>query len=333
MSAAMLEFIKMNAEIKPNKLATYAWFVLGYNLLVILWGVFLRASLSGDGCGEHWLTCGGEFVPSAPELKTQIEFFHRITSSLAGLIVIGLVIAAAVKYSRERTRRNLIVRRMAIASLVFIIIEGALGGLLVLTGNTAANWTPQRPFWMAAHLVNTFTLVAIIALTARFASGGATFSLRDASRRAKLLMAVSVTGIFLVGMSGSIAALSSMLFPSSSLSEGIAKDFSATSHYILRLRVFHPLLAVLTGLFLIFTAGWMKSRRPDNVSVRKWANATSILVLVQLLSGAITLLTLAPMLMQLKHLLLADLVWIAFVLMCAAYLGESRESREISAVT
>jgi heme A synthase len=314
----------MDAQIKPNKLATFAWFVLGYNLLVILWGVFLRASLSGDGCGEHWLTCGGEFVPSAPELKTQIEFFHRITSSLAGLIVIGLVVAAAVKYSREKTRRNLIVRRMAIASLILIIIEGALGGLLVLTGNTAANWTPQRPFWMAGHLINTFALVAVIALTAWFAGGGRTFSLARAERRVKAMLAISVAGIFLVGMSGSIAALSSMLFPSSSLSEGIAKDFSATSHYILRLRVFHPLLAVLTGLFLIFVAGWMKSRRPSNASVRKWANVTSILVLVQLASGAVTLLTLAPMLMQLKHLLLADLVWISFVLMSAGFLADEQ---------
>lgn len=328
----MLEFIKMNAETKPNKLAAYAWFVLAFNLLVIIWGVFLRASLSGDGCGEHWLTCGGEFVPSAPELKTQIEFFHRITSSLAGLVVIGLLIASAVKYARDKTPQNLTVRRMAVASLVLIIIEGALGGLLVLTGNTAANWTPQRPFWMAGHLVNTFTLVAVIALTAWFAGGGRSFSLPRAETRVKLMLAIAVAGIFLVGMSGSIAALSSMLFPSSTLSEGIAKDFSATSHYILRLRVFHPLLAVLTGLFLIYLADWMKRQWPQNRRLRMLANVTSLLVLIQLVSGAVTLLTLAPILMQLKHLLLADLVWIAFVLMSACFLaGDSNDETEAPA--
>ncbi|MEP7037841.1 MAG: COX15/CtaA family protein, partial [Acidobacteriota bacterium] len=69
----------MAAELKISKFAKYAWFVLAYNILVIIWGVFLRASKSGDGCGQHWLTCKGEVVPSAPELKTVIEFSHRLT--------------------------------------------------------------------------------------------------------------------------------------------------------------------------------------------------------------------------------------------------------------
>jgi heme A synthase len=315
----------MSAKLKLDRFAKYAWFVLAYNLIVILWGVFLRASLSGDGCGEHWLTCGGEVVPSAPQLKTQIEFIHRITTSLAGIIVIGLLVSAIVKYFKEKSAHNKLLLRMSVASLVFIIIEGIVGGLLVLTGNTAANWTPTRPFWMAAHLVNTFTLIAILALTAWFASGGKSFSLMKAPRKALLLLAVAVAGIFIVGMSGSIAALSSMLFPSSTLSEGIAKDFSASSHYILRLRVFHPILSVLTGVFLIFLAGWLKAQAKESFNVRRWSNILSGLVLLQFASGAITLLMLAPIVMQLIHLFLADAVWIAFVLTAASFLSEQND--------
>ena len=304
--------------------AKYAWFVLAYNLIVILWGVFLRASLSGDGCGEHWLTCGGEVIPSAPQLKTQIEFFHRITTTLAGITVIGLLIAAIVKWFREKSAHNKLLVKMSIASLIFIIIEGIVGGLLVLTGNTAANWTPTRPFWMAAHLVNTFTLIAILALTAWFASGGKPFSLFKSQRKVLLLLLIAVVGIFVVGMSGSMAALSSMLFPSSTLSEGIAKDFSATSHYLLRLRVFHPILSISFGVFLIFLAGWFKSKSPDNFWINRWSNVLTVLVLIQFLSGAVTLLLLAPIVMQLIHLLLADAVWITFVLFSASILAEDR---------
>ena len=112
----MLEFSKMETELKLERLAKYAWFVLAYNLVVILWGVFLRASLSGVGCGEHWVTCGGEFIPSAPQLKTQIEFFHRITSSLAGFVVIGLLVSAIVKWVKEKSDQNKLVLKMAIAS-------------------------------------------------------------------------------------------------------------------------------------------------------------------------------------------------------------------------
>lgn len=315
----------MDAKLQTDRFARYAWFVLAYNIVVILWGVFLRASLSGDGCGEHWLTCGGEVIPSAPQLKTQIEFFHRITSSLAGITVIVLLVAAVVKWKRNKTAQNRLVLRMSIASLLFIVIEGIIGGLLVLTGNTAANWTPARPFWMAAHLVNTFTLIAILALTAWFASGGKRFSIFKAERKILLLLLLGTLGIFIVGMSGSVAALSSMLFPSSTLSEGIAKDFSATSHYILRLRIFHPILSIMTGVFLIFLAGFLRKKDEQNPHTRRWANVLSITVLIQFASGAVTLLMLAPIVLQLIHLFLADLVWIAFVLMTASFLAGSND--------
>lgn len=325
----MLEFSKMETETKLGKLAKYAWFVLLYNLIVILWGVFLRASLSGDGCGEHWLTCGGEFIPSAPQIKTQIEYLHRVTTSLAGITVIILLVSAIVKWVKEKTLQNKIVLRMSIASLIFIIIEGIIGGLLVLTGNTAANWTPTRPFWMAAHLINTFTLIAVLALTAWFASGGKSFSLLKTQRKVLILLAIATVGIFIAGMSGSIAALSSMLFPSSTLSEGIAKDFSATSHYLLRLRVFHPILSIMTGVFLIFLAGWCRKQARETLSVKRWSNILIFIVLLQFASGAITFLTLAPIIMQLIHLLLADAVWISFVLMSAVFLAEQSELSKI----
>lgn len=312
----------MEVEVKTGKFAKFAWFVLAYNLVVILWGVFLRASLSGDGCGEHWITCGGEFVPSAPQLKTQIEFFHRITSSLAGLVVIALLVSAIVKYVKNKTPHNSLLVKMSVLSLFFIILEGIAGGLLVLTGNTAANWTPQRPYWMAAHLVNTFTLIAVLALTAWHASGGRAVRYFRMPPKIALFIVLAIVGIFITGMSGSIAALSSMLFPSSSLSEGIAKDFSASSHYILRLRVFHPLLAIATGVFLIFLSGWFRRDAEQERGVVRWSNALSMLVIAQFVSGGVTVLMLAPIVMQLIHLLLADLVWISFVLLVAAYLGE-----------
>jgi heme A synthase len=314
----------MKTETKLSGFAKYAWFVLAFNILVILWGVFLRASLSGDGCGEHWLTCGGEVIPSAPQLKTSIEFFHRITSSLAGISVIGLLIWAIIRWRSQKSGETALMVRMSIASLTFIVIEGVLGGLLVLTGNTAANWTPTRPFWMAAHLVNTFTLIAILSLTAWFAGGGKPFNF-NVPRKYLLLLAVAVAGIFMIGMSGSVAALSSMLFPSSTLSEGIAKDFSSTSHIILRLRVFHPILSISVGVFLAFLAGWFKSKAKENLSVARWSNILTILVLIQFASGAITLLLLAPIVMQIIHLFLADAVWIAFVLLSASFLADQKE--------
>lgn len=305
---------------KLSWFAKYAWFVLAWNILVILWGVFLRASKSGDGCGQHWLTCNGEVVPSAPQLKTVIEFSHRITSSLDGLIVIGLFAAALFIWYRRRSSDHARIAKTAFASLLFVIIEGLLGAGLVLTGNTAETLTPERPFWAAAHLINTLILLAFLTLTAWYASGGGKLNVSRDSKAAAVIIA-GVGLIFLVGISGSVAALTSMLFPSATIAEGIAKDFSATSNMLLRLRVLHPIVSVASGVALIFGAGWLRRRSSDAPSVKRWSNVITMVVLAQIAFGAATLLMLGPIVMQLGHLLLADAIWISFVLLGASYLS------------
>jgi len=315
----------MSAKLKLSGFAKYAWFVLAYNMVVILWGVFLRASKSGDGCGQHWLTCHGEVIPSAPELKTVIEFSHRITSALDGLIVIGLMVWAIMRWRRGKTDANRRIMKTAIGSLAFVIVEGLLGAGLVLTGNTAENLTAARPFWAAGHLITTLILLTFLTLTAWFASGGKLFSLKSAEPKVKLLLALGVAGFLLVGLSGSIAALSNLLFPSESIAEGVAKDFSAASNILLRLRVSHPILSILVGVYLIFLAGWLRKKSENNEAVTRWSNVVSVLILVQLGFGALTLLTLAPIVMQVGHLLLADAVWIALVLLTANFLAEQKK--------
>lgn len=303
----------MESKTKLSAFSKFAVFTLLYNVVVILWGVFLRASHSGDGCGQHWVTCGGEFIPTAPAFKTTIEFSHRVTTTLAGFIVIGLAVWAVRKYGlRSGTGVS------ALLSLAFIIVEGLLGRGLVLTGNTAGNWTPTRPYWTAGHLINTFILLMFLTLTVWYSL--------ELNQRAKLVLkkgwiflAIGVAAIFLVGISGSMAALTNMLFPSETIAEGIAKDFDPDSHYLLRLRILHPIVSIFSAVYLIFICGWFK-RQTDDPQTQQWASATSILVLVQVIFGVATLLMLAPIVMQLGHLLLADLVWITFILMGVSYL-------------
>ncbi|MDM7922594.1 MAG: COX15/CtaA family protein [Pyrinomonadaceae bacterium] len=317
----MTEQFESNKSLGQTKLsgfAKYAWFAVAYNLVVILWGVFLRASYSGDGCGQHWITCHGEAIPSAPELKTLIEFSHRVTSALAGLVVLVLVIWAFRKFDKRSA-----VRRAAFLSLFFIIVEGAIGGGLVLTGNTADNWTPWRPHWAAGHLINTFILIGFLALTAWYASGARSF-IPKAPRKVWLLLGFGVAAIFITGISGSMAALTGMLFPSESIAEGIRKDFDPDSHILLRLRILHPILSIFTAVFLVFISDAIRKATGGDAAVGKWANILSILVIIQVFFGGATLLMLAPIVMQLGHLLLADLVWISFVLMGASVFAAPR---------
>jgi heme A synthase len=309
----------MQKQKKLSKFAKFAWFVLAYNVVVIIWGVFLRASKSGDGCGQHWLTCHGEVIPSAPELKTVIEFSHRLMSGLDFFIVLGLVIWVFLRFGKGQQ-----IRKFAFISFVFIITEALIGAGLVLTGNTATADTAARPFWAIGHLLNTFVLIASLSLTAWLASSGSEFTLKNKGKYLWLL-ALGIVGFVLVGSSGSLAALSSMLYETKSLTEGFQQDFAGSSPLLLRLRISHPILSILTGVFLAFLAGWLRSKATGNAWVGRFSNALTLLVFVQIAFGAMTLLTLAPILMQLGHLLLADLMWIAFVLMWAAFLADNEK--------
>ena len=305
-----------NSKNSLSAFAKFAWFALIYNLVVIIWGVFLRASLSGDGCGQHWLTCKGEVIPSAPQLKTVIEFTHRLMSGLAFFVVLALAIWAFRKFVKGD-----LLRKTALASFLLIVVEALLGAGLVLTGNTANAVTPTRPFWTAGHLISTFILLSALSLTAWLASGGKTFTFQ-VPRKILILLGIGVLAVFLIGISGSIAALSGMLFPAETLLQGLEQDFAAASPLLLRLRISHPILSVLGGFFLVFLAYRLKTVSDGDFWINRWSNVLLVLVGIQFASGILTLLTLAPIFLQLIHLLLADLTWIAFILLAASTLAK-----------
>jgi len=314
----------MEGETKFRGFARYAWFALAYNVLVIVWGVFLRASRSGDGCGQFWLTCNGELIPSAPQFATVIEFSHRMTTAIDGLVMLILLGWAVRNYISDRCTQSRRVLYAAIGAFIFVITEAAVGAGLVLTGNVADAVTDTRPIWAMGHLINTFILLTFLTLTAWLATGERKVSL-SIDTKTKAFILLGFAGLLFVGLSGSLAALSNMLFPSQTIAEGVAKDFSQSSDLILRLRLSHPILSILTSVYIIFLAGWLKAKSND-ANIAWWSNAISFLVIGQVIFGGATLLTLGPIVMQLGHLLLADAVWITFVLLVANYISHQNSS-------
>ncbi|MDX2167799.1 MAG: COX15/CtaA family protein [Deltaproteobacteria bacterium] len=298
---------------RPARFATYAWGVLAFNLFVILWGAFVRATGSGAGCGNHWPLCNGEVVPRAPALQTLIEFGHRLTSGLALLLIAGLLAGAWRSYPRGH-----IVRRGAAWSAIFIVSEALIGAGLVLLEYVAQDASAARGWWVGGHLTNTFFLVAALALTAWWASGGAAPQPRGQGAVGALLYA-ALAGVLVLGVSGAITALGDTLFPVATLAEGKAMTFSPTAHVFVRLRIWHPMLAIAVGA-LVTVAALAAVRRP-RPQVRAFAAAVVALWFVQLALGLLNVYLLAPVPVQLAHLLLSDLIWISLVLLTAATLA------------
>jgi heme a synthase len=290
-----------------KRFAVLAWGVLGYNLLVILWGAVVRATGSGAGCGSHWPLCQGEVMPRSPQIETLIELSHRLTSGLALITVVLLVVAAVRTFPTGH-----FVRKGAWSALFFIFTEALLGAGLVLFKYVAFDQSVARAFWMAGHLVNTFLLLAALTLTAWGASNQQRWHWRGQGTVGWLLL-VAWLALLLLGVSGAITALGDTL----ALRGGISPAESTLVAQLVALRIYHPLFAVLVGIILATIAWGVMTRRPGPAT-QQWGRLLIGIFVAQLLFGAINVALKAPVWMQILHLLAADLLWISLILLTAS---------------
>ena len=317
----------MTQAVDSKPLARLAWFILGWNVLVILWGAVVRATGSGAGCGAHWPTCNGQVVPLAPSIGTMIEYFHRATSGIALLLVALLL----YRILGHRSRGHL-ARFWAAASMILILSEAAIGAGLVLFRKVADDESTARGFWISGHLINTFLLLAALTLTARFADD-ASGALRPASvfqaavrwARQNPTTVLACLALMATGVSGAIAALGDTLFKAQTLGEAIAQDFSPASHIFLRLRILHPVIALIGGGVVLMLAYRTMTMNPSRPRVRRMGFVLSGLVVTQWFLGLTNLVLLAPTVLQIGHLFVADLIWITLVLIAAGGEGSAAD--------
>lgn len=301
-----------------DRYANAAWVFLGYTVLVVLWGALVRATLSGDGCGDHWPLCNGEVVPVEPNSKTLVELTHRITSGLAWIGALAFAIVA-----RRRFPKGHAARRGAFWGFFFMTTEALVGAGLVIFRMVADNPDHARGYWTIAHLCNTFLLLAALTLHARWASRPGRLSFRGSQGA---LVGFGMLAILLVGATGAIAALGDTLFPVNSLAEGFAQDLDPASHLFLQLRGLHPLFAIAAAAYLAIVGGALGSRG----RAKGPAFAVAGIALLQVPLGFLNVVLLAPVWLQLVHLLVADALWIALTLLGTALTGErSADDRDL----
>lgn len=299
-----------NDDTRTRRFRLYAWGVLLYNLPVILWGAVVRASGSGAGCGSHWPLCDGQAIPLLTNQHRLIEFTHRLSSGFVLPLTLLLCIWAWRLYPGGH-----LLRKAALASFLFTISEALIGAGLVLFKLVAHNDTAYRALAISAHLVNTFLLLGALSLTVWWSAVRPAFHWR-AQGSLRWLLVLGALGALLLGMTGSVTALGDTLFPAGS-SADIGRQVSATAHFLVRLRVYHPLIAIGVGLYLV-TLGFLLGRlRPTN-TVRSLAYVFALLFVTQIAAGFTNLYLLAPIGMQMVHLLFADILWITLVLLGAA---------------
>ncbi len=304
--------VSVSADRRPSPaLRRFAWGVLAYFIAVILWGALVRATGSGAGCGNHWPLCNGTLIQQSPGTATVIEFTHRVTSGISFFAAVGLLVWTFVG-----TVRGHLARTAAVAAVAFTLVEAILGALLVKLGLTAQSQSPLRAPYLALHLTNTLLLLASLTLTAHLLGRRHGYTKTSVRLVAPIGAIACVLVVLMVGVTGSLAALGDTLFPATSLGAALTADFSSTSGWLMRWRWTHPAFAFLASVFLIWLV--VRASRQSAQGDNRGLSALVLLLLAaQYVLGLLDVLLLAPVWLQIVHLLGADLLWSALVVLTA----------------
>jgi cytochrome c oxidase assembly protein subunit 15 len=271
---------------RMQPVARFAWLTLSYNVAVIVWGAYVRATGSGAGCGNHWPLCDGNILPRAPQLQTVIEFLHRVTSVLALIMVASLLV-----WCWRKTSKGDWPRYSAVLAIILVFNEALLGALLVVLNHVAQDQSAGHALLLCLHFGNTLLLLASLSLTARWLSSDDRCFAVTAKPRELLTIGIGLVVVMSVGITGSLAALGDTIFPAASLRSSLMQDFSSSSHHLLRLRLLHPVTVVLGAIYVLWIV--LKSSRRQAHSSKTLPSLISTLIL-QAGLGVMNVILLSP---------------------------------------
>jgi heme A synthase len=254
--------------------------------LQIALGGVVRVSGSGLGCPD-WPLCHGRPYPPA-NLHAIIEYSHRAVGSVTGVLIIATVITAWVVWRARRPA----VAWLATASLIGVVGEGALGGVVVV--NELASWLVLIHLGLAMIILGALVATAVMSMPP---SGGVP------DPRFRRLAAIAVCATYVLLLTGSTvvasgADTSCRAWPL--CGSGLAPDFTGVNAFTM----LHRGSVLVIGALLVFVL--LRSARL--AGLRVVAIATLGVFAVQVAVGAGAAITDAS-LFNGVHVALATLVW------------------------
>jgi len=197
-----------------------------------------------------------------------------------------------------------------------LLNEALLGALLVLSDRVGLAPTAAHAFFLCLHFGNTLLLLAALSLTARWLSNRGRRFVVVAKPHERIAIGLGLVSVMAIGMTGSLASVGDTVFPVGSLRHALMQDFSSSSHVLLRLRLLHPVAAVMGSMYVLWLL-WKFWGKPDR-SV--WKLVLAVTLTAQIAFGAMNVILLAPIWLQTTHLLVAELIWILLVVASAELL-------------
>ena len=266
-------------------------------------GGIVRVTGSGLGCPD-WPLCHGQFIPPF-EFATLIEYSHRLSASVLGVLVLSTTIVVMMRYRPNRWGKNSI-----LAALALVIVAALLGGATVLT--ELAWWLRLLHLGIAEGVVAALIIAVVVSWRVGGSASG-NIAASESNGLSRWTIAALV-GVFLLILSGSYIVGAG--YGSSCGTWPLCRGslFPEGRPYIEHMA--HRYFAVIVGVLVIAAAysAWKSSRFST-------VGRTGLLLLIvfaaQILVGAFTVWLGFTAEIKAIHLSMATLVWIALVFVAA----------------
>ena len=266
-------------------------------------GGIVRVTGSGLGCPD-WPLCHGQLIPPF-EFATLIEYSHRLSASVLGVLVLGTTIVVMMRYRPNRWGKNSV-----LTALALVIVAAILGGATVLT--ELAWWLRLLHLGIAEGVVAALIIAVVVSWRV---SGNATanVAVTESNGLSKWTIAALV-GVFLLILSGSYIVGAG--YGSSCGTWPLCRGslFPEGRPYIEHMA--HRYFAAIVGVLVIAVAysAWKSPKLP---SVGRTGFLLLVVFAAQILVGALTVWLGFTAEIKAIHLSMATLVWIALVFVAA----------------
>jgi heme A synthase len=268
-------------------------------IVLIAIGGLVRATKSGLGCGTDWPDCGGKLVPALETRAEIIEFSHRFTAGIVGLLILALAVVAVRRLGDARR-----IKVASIAALALVIFQALLGAAVVKA--------ELERLVVVAHLVAAMSLLALLVYLAGMVAARTTGL--DGVTDSRLSRRIALAGLAVLALLvvGSLASTRD-IGPSWPLVDGkLVPDLGVETF---ALHWFHRVLAGVVGV-AVFAVAWSVIRRSHEMpGAARFAHAGAALFGFEIFVGALNLWTDLNAVVVALHLTTGALIWASFAAM------------------
>ncbi|HEV2755262.1 MAG TPA: COX15/CtaA family protein [Actinomycetota bacterium] len=271
---------------------------LGATIVLVAIGGLVRATKSGLGCGTDWPDCGGRLVPSLATRAEVIEFSHRFTAMVVGLLIAALTVVALRRVADRR------IKRTSLAALGLVIFQALLGAAVVKA--------ELERLVVVAHLVAAMSLLALLVYLAAMVTARTTGldGVTDAALSRRVMAAAG--GVMALLIVGSLASTRDIGGSWPLVDGKLVPDLGVETF---ALHWFHRVLAGVVGIAVFLVAARVLRRKHEMPGAARFAHAAAGLFGLEILVGAANLWTDQNAVVVALHLTTAALIWASFAAM------------------